>query len=163
MNILKYILVYVIALVSISCGTKTNDKAPQPDSSQLPDASVAVKFINDYVSFISKSGFEEGAVTWVRGKERVTEDFKNALRKLIEEAYREDPEMGLDFDPILNAQDYPEGAFVLSTSDPDGYVTVQGKDQPEFKVVVKLKLIGNKWMVDGAGAINIPEEKQPNR
>lgn len=71
--------------------------------------------------------------------------------------------MGLDFDPIFDAQDFPDEGFIILSHDSSGYVTLQGKDWPEFTVVAKVAWENNTWLVDGTGVINIPEEKRTKR
>ena len=72
--------------------------------------------------------------------------------------------MGLDFDPIFDAQDFPDKGFELVSSDKNsGYITVKGKDWPEFVLVIRIVYLDNKWLVDGSGIINIPESKRAKR
>jgi len=75
-----------------------------------------------------------------------------------------DPEIGLGFDPILDAQDYPDKGFEIVHSDSTNeFVTVRGIDWPEFLLVLRLANHENKWLVDGSGVINIPENRRADR
>jgi 1,4-alpha-glucan branching enzyme len=85
---------------------------------------------------------------------------KKEMKKLFDEAERQDPEMGLGFDPILDAQDNPE-EFEIETADAKtGYVIVRGKDWKDFRVAMVLKQEDGKWLVDGCGAVNVPKGKR---
>jgi hypothetical protein len=42
-------------------------------------------------------------------------------------------------------------------------VTVVGNDWKEFELVLKVERENNKWLVDGAGVINIPDDKRAKR
>jgi hypothetical protein len=129
---------------------------------QTLDTDIALKFINDYTNIFSNSDSQSNIEKWISDNALVTDDFKTQYKLIIETAKREEPELGLGYDPILNAQDYPENGFIIIKSDTDGFVTVQGKEWEDFKTIIKLRLIDKKWMVDGAGIINIPKDKQLN-
>jgi len=153
----KTISIFLIS-VCISCGYKSSDK--NPGTNQLPDKSVALKFINDYTDFCKTNESELNSVQWIQRNQLTTAEFKSKYRQIIESARQRDEELGLGFDPILDAQDFPENGFEFSTYDKDGYVIVKGKDNTEFITTIKMKLVDNKWMIDGAGIINVPKDKQ---
>lgn len=72
--------------------------------------------------------------------------------------------MGLDSDPILDAQDFPDKGFELVNCDSTaGFVTIRGKEWKDFILTVKVVDQNNKWLVDGAGVINIPVTKRARR
>jgi hypothetical protein len=86
------------------------------------------------------------------------------LKKIIEDAYEKEPEVGLDFDPILDAQDYPDKGFELESLDEKtNYLTVRGKDWADFKLTIKIIEENGNWLVDGCGIINIPTDKRAKR
>jgi len=151
------IILFTVLLVS--CSVKTNHESLAIDQRQPPDA--ALKFINEYTKACSGTDFN--SAKWIESNELITDNFKVRYKQIVEEARKADPEVGLAFDPIFNAQDYPEKGFMLSGTDDNGYVTVKGKDWQEFTVVIKLAFIDNLWKVDGAGIINIPKNKQVNQ
>lgn len=130
---------------------------------QVPDPNydMAIQFINDYLDFSNDAKSEVGLIDWVSNRNDVTAGFKNKLRFVLAEAEKNDPELGLGFDPILDAQDSPD-KFELDKTD-SVYLTVKGVNLPEFKLTLKLKLEENKWLVDGAGIINVPENKRVKR
>ncbi|MBN1186257.1 MAG: hypothetical protein JXB49_28525 [Bacteroidales bacterium] len=126
------------------------------------DAEIAIKFLNDYIAFCNNIKSNNNLFQWIHDNALLTAKFKETHKKIIEDAEKVDPELGLGFDPIFDAQDYPSG-FVIKSIDNAGFVTLQGKDWQDFIVTVKLVYIDNNWFVDGAGIINIPKDKQARR
>jgi hypothetical protein len=104
-------------------------------------------------------------MNWIQKNELLTDSFKKNYKNLVDSAKKADPEMGLDFDPIFDAQDFPDkGCELLNCDQNTGYITVKGKiDWPEFNLVLKVVSQNGKWLVDGCGAINIPENKRAKR
>lgn len=118
-------------------------------------------FINDYVKYSNEPNSSYDIVNWVKLNSSVSERFVSNLEKILEEAYKEDPELGLGFDPLFNAQDYPEKGFEIASFDEESnYLIVRGIDQPDFKVTMKIKKENGNWLVDGCGIVNIPQEKR---
>lgn len=98
---------------------------------------------------------------WINNSTLLTDKFKSSYNKILADAYKDEPEVGLDFDPIFNGQDYPDKGFKITKYDSaSGFVTLVGIDWKDFIVTVKIVFLKNKWLVDGAGIINIPEDKQ---
>ena len=59
-----------------------------------------------------------------------------------------DPELGLDGDPVLDAQDYPDEGVEVESYDPKSYfLVVKGKNQDNFKVRVQLSYINRNNFV----------------
>jgi hypothetical protein len=166
----KLIFYFLLSICSISCGqkqTKVNGLKKTTESINMASNSqcdYALKFINDYVENCNKMKNAIGIIEWVNSNQLVTESFKTELTKVINEANEKDPELGLDFDPIFDAQDYPENGFELETIDrKSGYLVLKGKDFPQFKLAMKIKNENGKWLVDGCGIINIPKNKRIER
>lgn len=114
---------------------------------------VAEQFLNAYVKVTNSD-------TWLMRHSQLTKNFKNAYKKLLADAKRENPDMGLDFDPIFNAQDYPEQGFkVNSCNEKTNTVTLSGKqtDWQNFQVKIKVINTPKGWFIDGAGVINMPK------
>lgn len=156
------------ALLLLACSTqpqKPNDSiVPKTDATvnatPVPDFNVALQFMNAYTAYCATSA----DANWIAKQPLLTDNFKAAHKKLIEDAQKADPEMGLGFDPIFDAQDYPDKGFSISATDTaNGYVTVTGINWPDFQVVLKVVQQNNQWLVDGAGVINIPQEKRAKR
>lgn len=159
-------ILFLLPMFFFSCQpTVSGNKAEPTDIQNNPDSSIALQFINDYVAFSNEGGKAElGLVEWVSKQTTVTEDFKNELKRIIEKAEKDDPELGLGFDPIFDAQDYPDNGFELDKIDiKTGYLIVKGIELEGHKVTMKVKLMNGSWLVDGAGIVNIPEDKRSER
>ncbi len=153
MNLSKVILILLIFF--ISCQPK-----PKKEITTASAETVGLQFINDYINNIGGLGMVE----WIEKNPVTTKNFKTTLKKMVDDAEKEAPGYGLGFDPILDAQDYPDKGFDLKSIDTvSGYLTVFGKEWKDFELTIKLIKKSNKWMVEGAGLINIPEEKQASR
>ncbi|MEP5339237.1 MAG: hypothetical protein ABJL44_16135 [Algibacter sp.] len=125
----------------------------------------ALKFINGYVEDCNKMKESLGITPWVNSNNYSTTNFKNKLETLIDKADKENPGYGLGFDPIFDAQDYPDDGFELNEIDSiSNYLTVRGKKNWKgFEITMKIKKVKNQWLVDGCGVVNIPKEKQSIR
>jgi hypothetical protein len=86
-----------------------------------------------------------GLREWVDLHDDVSKDFKFELKRIISEADNEPP--GLGFDPILDAQDFPERLEVHQEDGP--YITVKGIDSLRFRLTMKLIYERGTWLVDG--------------
>ena len=76
----------------------------------------------------------------------MTDKFKTTYRNLLDSARKADPELGLDFDPIFDAQDFDDKGFSIMTADTNtGYVTVIGNKWKEFTLVLKVVFQDNKY------------------
>ena len=169
---------FLTTLLLTSCGhnTKTDDKnivkAANDTSTQLLQPTTfkanivdnALIFINDYVDNCNKMNQRIDDVEWVNSNNLATKSFKSELKRILDDAYEKEPEVGLDFDPILDAQDYPDKGFELESFDErTNYLTVKGKDWPEFKLTMKMIEENGTWLVDGCGIINILKNKEAER
>ncbi len=124
----------------------------------------ALTFINGYVDNCNKMGEAIDIVDWVNSNDLTTNDFKVELKRILDEANKKEPEVGLDFDPILDAQDFPDKGFELESADEKtNYLTVRGKDWENFKLTIKIIEKNRDWLVDGCGIINIPIDKRAGR
>lgn len=124
----------------------------------------ALTFINAYVDNCNKMKESIGVVEWTNSNKLTTQRFKTELNRLMEEAYKLEPEIGLDADPIFDAQDYPDKGFELESLDnKTNYVVVKGKNWPNFKLTIRMIKENNYWLVDGCGIVNIPITKRKSR
>lgn len=151
-----------MAVFLISCQAPPSNSGSKGFDSIAPleiEYAVAVRFINDYVGFLSERNREMGFIEWVDQRTDVSKDFKFELNRIMSEAANEPP--GLGFDPILDSQDFPERVEVHRE---DGsYVTVKGIDWPQFRLTLKLTYETGSWLVDGSGVVNVPKEKRVDR
>lgn len=138
---------------------------------ECPDGAVAASnFMNTYkthVDDVLNRKTKETTDHWLQRNTNITQAFKKAYKKLVEEANKADPELGLDFDPIFDAQDYPNQGFAIVSCEEESaqtrFVTLKGMDWEEFVVVVKVVGTDKGGLVDGAGVINVPKKKQAHR
>lgn len=160
------LIIFVTILGFISCGqvsekTKNSKDSQVLDSKQYNKTDNALTFINDYVKNVNKMNKAVGILDWVNTNKLTTDGFKRELKRIIDEGYKNDPELGIDADPIFDAQDNPEMGFEIESFDEKtNYLIVKGIDWPDFKLTMKIKNENGDWLVDGCGMINIPNEKQ---
>ena len=165
---MKIFLLPVTLIIFLSCNSKPNNRKGGTNNPIveriIPDFGVALKFINDYAEFCSPENHHSSDSTWIQYNPLLTNSFKTRYKNILDSAQKVDPELGLDFDPIFDAQDFPDSGFSLLKMDTSsGYVTVRGNDWEKFKLVLKVVNTDNKWLVDGAGIINIPKNKRAPR
>ncbi len=138
----------------------TNKTVTNSNSDNKP-IDIALKFINSYVEDCNKMNKSMGYIMFVNSSSFTTENFKNELKKIVDNAEREDPEMGLGINPLIPGNDHPDEGFEFESFDrKTNLIVVKGKKWADFKVTIKMIFIDNKWLVDGCGIINIPEDKQ---
>jgi len=155
----KYYKILTVLLLILFFNTDSKSQ----DTNTKPDTTIALKFVNDYVLFCIKNRSVVNYPKWIKNNKLATDEFKLLYIEMTEASTKDESEVRLKFDPIFNGQDFPQKGFSISQVDDDGYVAVKGKDMPQFKTVVKMKAVGGKWMVDGAGILNIPRKKQVKR
>ena len=161
----------IVTLFSVGLLSCNSENKAKPETSTdvsekqvTPDFNVALNFINDYTKFCTKTDQRSTEAEWIKQNSLLTDNFKNRYRDLMDSAQKKDPELGLGSDPIFDAQDFPEKGFsVVKIDTLSGYVTVAGNDWKDFELVLKVVQEQNKWLVDGAGVINIPDDKRAKR
>ena len=138
--------------------SKENKGEIEQTESKSSAEQVALEFINDYVDFCNDQNSELNLIEWISKQTKVTENFKFQLIKIMSEAEKQDPELGLGFDPIFNAQDYPENGFELEKAEKESeFIHVKGKNWSDFRLKIKMEKKNKKWFVNGIGIINMPE------
>ena len=162
---MKSIYLLMFVLIGFSCNSQTSNKqkikSDLKDAKLIPDSTVALNFINAYADHCSPGSKSSHDTNWIEKNPLLTDNFKTTYENILDSAKKADPEMGLDFDPIFNAQDFPDKGFEIVKCDKKtGYVTVRGKDWKNFILVIRIVNFDNKWLVDGSGIINIPKNKQ---
>ncbi|WP_299125961.1 hypothetical protein [uncultured Tenacibaculum sp.] len=126
-------------------------------------STIALNFINAYAKYCDDFNSELSVFEWI-DQQKVTQQFKQTYKTIITEAEKEDPELGLGFDPIFDAQNYPDNGFELAKSvEKPNFIMVKGKELPDYKLKIKMKPVKNRWLVDGVGIINMTKEEQLKR
>lgn len=115
--------------------------------------------MNDYLRHllaVESGKSSRSSDRWVLDSRTVSRRFKTTYKALTKDK-------DLNFDLLLNAQDFPNRGWVPTGCDAAGFVTLRTKpgDHLQLPVVVKILKNGNGWLIDGAGVINIPESKRP--
>ena len=170
---MKIIYALLIPIVLCSCNTSSknevkNNKPIENNQSKTAetktDYTIAVNFMNNYVDYISDTIGKISDDEFIKKNKFVTQQFKDRYKTIIDSANKAEPEVGLDFDPIIDGQDYPDKGFkIKSIDEKNGFVTLSGIDWTDFEVAVKVVNENNKTFVDGSGIINIPTNKQAKR
>ncbi|MBK7129628.1 MAG: hypothetical protein IPM74_06010 [Crocinitomicaceae bacterium] len=160
---MKNFIFPLLVIVLSACQTNSNTEQTEQEilvteekttCENMTDA--ALNFMNDYVDYCLNPQPETGLTAWIDQRKDVTTHFKDELNTILREAIENDPEMGLGFDPLLNAQDCPEKGFELFSCDSTSkLVEVSGIDYPEFKVNISLLQENNIWKIEGCGVVNI--------
>jgi len=156
-------LIFFLAIIGFaSCGHSQNTLQKGKELGKKTNNALA--FINGYVENVNKMKQAVGIIDWVNSNKLATNEFKLELKRIVDEAYKNDPELGIEADPIFDAQDNPSEGFVLeSFDDKTNYLIVKGIDWPDFKLTMRIKNVNGVWLVDGCGIVNIPNEKRTNR
>jgi hypothetical protein len=164
-------LIFAIILIVCASCRQTDSKIPANKTSVISSEvgrqkqiDKALIFLNSYVDNCNKMKVSIGVVEWIDSNKLTTYNFRKELKRIMDEAYKPEPEIGRDADPIFDAQDYPEKGFELDSFDnKTNYIVVKGKNWPDFKLTIKVVLENNVWLVDGCGIINIPNDKRSAR
>ncbi len=159
----KLIFLISLSFCIISCtqnpGDKTSETMESRDSLTSGELDFALEFVNAYIDNLNKGEDQIDMPDWANSNKLVTPEFKKDLLRIIDEANREDPDWGLGYDPILNAQDYPQSGFEIVSFDPvSNLIYFQGIDWDDFKLTLKAKSVQGVWLVDGCGDVNMPKE-----
>ena len=164
------ILISLISLISCYQSTKTVVKTNIIEKKKTRrilnyDYNVALKFINEYTENCNNQIGDKSNLwnrdLWIQNNKLLSKDFKSKYKSIIETAKKYDPELGLDFDPIFDAQDFPDIGFEIYEIDSiNQLVKVKGIDW-KFKLTLKVISKNNTTFVDGVGVINMP--KSTNR
>ncbi|MGV8813429.1 MAG: hypothetical protein ACOH2D_04895 [Gelidibacter sp.] len=175
---MKYIIIlfFSISLLACQSGNKKSSDVEGSDldlpnsdlyepldseaSSEDENYQVALDFINSYIESINHLEILEFA----RKSPLATDKLKTELENIVILAWEANPRIGLLADPLVDAQDYPSEGFELDTFDPKtGYVMVKGIDWEDFKVAMRVVNENGHILVDGCGAVNMPENKRAER
>jgi UDP-N-acetylglucosamine pyrophosphorylase len=148
---MKALSIFFALLLLCSCGSdnetshQTDTLVPTKVSESQSMSDNALHFINDYVTNCNQMKEAVPVAEWVNTSDLASDSLKAQIQKLVAEA---DPESGLEYDPIFNAQDYPEEGFQLDKVDEAaGVVTVKGKNNAEFKLEMKMVKEKGVWKV----------------
>lgn len=162
----KTIFIAVIILISPLFITAACRNADQPVSEQhgeqlsQSDSTVAVRFLNGYIKA------ESPTVEWLKKCGMVTDKY---IAQYIAAEQKQRSELrkngGEPIDLVTGALDYCEEGYTLARFDAKtGHVILQGIGEGlgcdaniDDPVNVRIVRIGDKWLVDGSGIVNMPD------
>lgn len=156
LNSTKYLI--FLLLLTTSCKESSDSKNEKTRPTSKIDYNIALEFINEY----NKDFFNptSTSIDWLSKNKYASQNLIKSYKQLQDAAEAADPELGLDFDPILNGQDSDEEGFEIKKIDSiKNYVTVRGKSLSTFEITIKLIENNGKTLVDGSGVLNIPKSK----
>jgi len=155
----QLILLSLVLIFLFSCNSRSDKNSIDPHQF---NAEIALKFVNSYKIICDSLRESKNIDNWIKDNPILTNSFKFSYRKTLDDAFKDEPELGLDFDPIFDAQYYPDKGFeILECDSANGYVVLRGKEiYNKFTVTVKIIHKKDKWFVDGSGIINIPNDKR---
>lgn len=165
----KNTLIIILAFTVLLTGCSFQNKSEVDDKAKLvttvenksliaidypskKECKIAADFLNNYNNQYGSSVGPDSLIKWVKKSNLVTNDFKNVYENMHVEAWKSEPEMGLDYDPVLNAQDNPSEFKIDSIS--GAVVYFSGTDWKDFNAVVELTNENGVWLVHRAGSVN---------
>ncbi len=126
--------------------------------SEIEDESLLVEQrVNQFITAYLASDHElDRRREWIEQNQWLTENFIDRYTQLMQQAYQDDPELGLGFDPILNAQDNPgiqtfPGTIVQSSSHSSGILIIPAPSikHPHFSLTtLRLTLKSSQFLPD---------------
>ncbi len=129
-------------------------------SSDDENYQAALDFLNSYIE--NKDRLE--ILEFVKASSLATESLKKELETILIRGWEEDPQVGLGFDPLFDAQDFPDkGVELYSFDQKTGYVMVQGIEWNDFRVAMQVVKVNGHILVNGCGVVNIPVDKRAER
>lgn len=111
-------------------------------------------FLNAYIN----QDDNLSARDWLEASGLTTNAFLAAYDALLSEAYRENPDYGLGYDPITQSQDTPDR--YIATHCEGNKVHLEGKAYPQFTADVSLVEVDNVWLVNESGSVSIQNLSQ---
>lgn len=115
----KVLYLFSLILFIYSCKNKQDDNSlpkivveAKSEINDSEDCKTALNFINSYLKQIDP--YKKSKLTtedWVKQNLLVTQSFQKEYIETVKKAVEDDPELGLQYDYILDAQDYPDEGF----------------------------------------------------
>lgn len=132
-------------------------RSAMAEDAESAAARVAQEFINDYLQLIQSPDYRtEERARRFRSDARLSKEFKERFARMEREIHRVS-EIGWDYDPVLNAQDFPDRGFRVVDLKAGGKDRMVGKLkalEPGWpSVPFSVVLEGEHWKIDSIGAI----------
>lgn len=118
--------------------------------------SVALEFLNQYIARpLGDEEYHSELMLWLENNGMTTSEFRETLDLLLTQAYEDDSELGLGYDPIIMGQDHAE-SYELNYYDAENNVfLLRGKgEESQFEAKIRVIEIDGRLLVDACGEIN---------
>ena len=157
-----FILTSCTNINTTSNSSKEQPKVENKITTDNEDIDIALQFIKEYIDFTNPTNNSNLTTDeWIEKNQVLTANFKKEYKLLLKKALEDNPELGLEFDPILDAQDFPDDAYTKANSIAyNGYIKMFSKTMKDYYILVKIIDQNGVKMIDGCGAINIPEKER---
>jgi len=109
------------------------------------------QYYHDFIQHKPKGDWDSKLIQWVKDSPYTAASFKKGLAKAMRDATKANPEVGLDADPILAGQDYPEKGYRAKTIQITGdhaAVTMEGIDSRDFHIPLTLVHANGQWLIE---------------
>lgn len=121
-------------------------------------SNLAAAVVNDYVRLSTSPDFSsERRAAWIASDDRFAPEFKKRFVLLEKAAWKKNPEIGWDADPILDAQDVPRGRYRAGKTLDSGSDAVSGvlvvPDRGWNPLPFSAARIGGTWRITALGTI----------
>jgi hypothetical protein len=151
----------ILVILGLLMGfASTGSAAPKEDVARVVDSFYA-QYYKEILRKSPRGISDQAVIRWVMSNSYLSDAFKKAFRKMIMDARKKDPELGLDMDPIVDGNDYPDKGYrakEIRIAGDKAYVAMEVNDDPNFTrerpLPVELVKINNKWKINGIGIIN---------
>lgn len=123
-------------------------------AAQADDKADATKVVESfYATYVTAMVKNEDGEKIVPKSPQLSPEFKKAYADLIKKARKEDPELGLGYDPIVCGQDFPDVGYKvksISLQEATGKVVLESKD-PNFKQTISVLVVKKEkgWLING--------------
>lgn len=136
------ILAAVVLAFALSLPAMADDKA---EATKVVDS-----FFASYVAAMLKT--EDGEKV-VKKSSQLSPGFKKVYAALMAKAWKDEPELGLGYDPILCGQDFPDAGYSVKSlrlKETTGSAVISSKDE-NFKQTIPVLLVkeDGKWLIHG--------------
>lgn len=106
-----------------------------------------------YASYVAAMLKEEDGEKVVKKSPQLSLGFKKAYAALMAKAWKDEPEVGLGYDPIVCGQDFPNSGYAVVTvtlKETTGAAVLSSKDE-NFKQKISVSLVkeDGKWLIHG--------------
>lgn len=126
------------------------------------DKSEATAVVNSfYASYVAAMTKQENGEKVVPKSPQLSPGFKKAYAALMAKAWKENPESGLGYDPIVCGQDFPDAGYAVTgitiVDHSRGVAEVSSKDK-NFKQTISVMLVklDGKWLINGIDKLKAP-------